>query len=61
MVQCNQAGGYLVATTYQFQITAGAIFGTAPLAADYFTTHPATNAVGCGIGANPAMFWKVIP
>ena len=39
---CNPAGGYLTTTTYQLEIQVGAVFGTDPLADDFFTTHPAT-------------------
>ena len=58
---CNPAGGYLTTTTYQIDVTATNTFGVPPLAADFFTTHPATTAVNCGLGNNPALFWKVIP
>ncbi|CAN5555426.1 hypothetical protein BH11MYX1_BH11MYX1_04880 [soil metagenome] len=64
MSQCNQAGGYVVGTTYQLDILpddfANHLFATAPLDAAFFTVNPATSGTSCGVGTNPSLFWKVI-
>jgi len=61
---CSPAGGYLVGTIYQLVVapdTANPIFANAPLASDFFTTYPASAPTGCGVGANPALYWKRHP
>jgi hypothetical protein len=47
------------AAQYGFEIVTGTIAVTNPMAADFFTAHPYTEAaVGCSDVSNPAMFFR---
>ncbi|MEO6772317.1 MAG: hypothetical protein ABI467_04755 [Kofleriaceae bacterium] len=56
--QCSPAGGYTL-SGYGLTIqTAPAVFTTATLPDDFFTTSPASEGANCGPSNNPALFWK---
>jgi hypothetical protein len=63
--QCNPQGGYVVGTTYQFEIQLSATpsFVT-NMPPNFFATNPATASSTtiqqCAVANNPAVFWKVI-